>query len=65
MVSSQAKREAVTFAIARGHSERQACELIGISRSMLGYCVFRAIVTGHFGIVTDRFGNVTGDFGQS
>ena len=42
MVSSQAKREAVTFAIARGHSERQACELIGISRSMLGYRSVRA-----------------------
>jgi putative transposase len=41
-VSSQAKREAVTFAIARGHSERQACELIGISRSMLGYRSVRA-----------------------
>jgi putative transposase len=42
VVSSQAKREAVTFAIARGHSERQACELIGISRSMLGYRSVRA-----------------------
>ena len=41
-MSSQAKREAVTFAIARGHSERQACELIGISRSMLGYRSVRA-----------------------
>ena len=42
MVSSQAKREAVTFAMARGHPERRACELIGISRSMLGYRSVRA-----------------------
>lgn len=42
MVSSQAKREAVTFAMSRGHSERRACELIGISRSMLEYRSVRA-----------------------
>ena len=37
MVSSQAKRDSVVFAISRGHSERGACELIGISRSMVTY----------------------------
>ena len=42
MVSSQAKREAVAFTIARGHSERQACQLLGISRSMLAYRSVRA-----------------------
>lgn len=42
MVSSQAKRDSVAFAISRGHSERGACELIGISRSMLSYCSVRA-----------------------
>jgi len=36
-VSSQAKRDSVAFAISRGHSARGACELIGISRSMLTY----------------------------
>jgi hypothetical protein len=42
VVSSQAKRESVAFAISRGHSERGACELIGISRSMLNYQSVRA-----------------------
>lgn len=37
MVSSQAKRDSVAFAVSRGHSERGACELIGLSRSMLSY----------------------------
>ena len=43
MVSSQAQRDSVAFAIARGHSERGACELIGISRSMLSYEPVRAV----------------------
>jgi putative transposase len=42
VVSSQAKRDSVAFAISRGHSERGACELIGISRSMLNYQSVRA-----------------------
>ncbi len=42
MVSSQAKREQVAFAITRGHSKRQACELIGTSRSALAYRSVRA-----------------------
>ncbi len=33
MVSSQARREQVALCVARGHSQRRACELIGISRS--------------------------------
>jgi putative transposase len=41
-VSSQAQRDSVAFAISRGHSERGACELIGISRSMLSYTPVRA-----------------------
>ena len=36
-MSSQAKRDSVAFAISRGHSERGACELMGISRSMVTY----------------------------
>lgn len=42
MVSSQARREQVALACERGHSERRACELIGIARSGLGYCSVRA-----------------------
>jgi len=42
VVSSQAKREQVAFAITRGHSKRQACELIGTSRSALAYRSVRA-----------------------
>jgi len=36
-VSSQAQREQVAFAIARGYPKRRACELIGIARSTLRY----------------------------
>jgi putative transposase len=41
-VSSQARREQAAFAMTRGHSKRQACELIGISRSALEYRSVRA-----------------------
>jgi len=41
-VSSQARREQVALACERGHSERRACELIGIARSGLDYCSVRA-----------------------
>jgi putative transposase len=41
-VSSQARREQIAFATERGHSKRQACELIGISRSTLDYQSVRA-----------------------
>ncbi len=37
MVSSQARRQQVAFAIERGHPKRRACELIGIARSTLSY----------------------------
>lgn len=37
MVSSQALRDQVYFAIARGHPKRRACELIGMARSTLRY----------------------------
>ena len=37
MVSSQARRQQVAFAIERGHAKRRACELIGIARSTLSY----------------------------
>ncbi len=37
MVSSQARRAQVAFAIERGHSKRRACELIGVARSALDY----------------------------
>jgi putative transposase len=37
MVSSQVRREQVALAIERGHSKRRACELIQISRTVLGY----------------------------
>ena len=33
MVSSQARREQVALCVERGHSQRRACELIGIARS--------------------------------
>ena len=36
------RREQVALACERGHSERRACELIGIARSGLGYCSVRA-----------------------
>jgi putative transposase len=42
VVSSQARREQVALACERGHSERCACELIGIARSGLGYRSARA-----------------------
>lgn len=42
MVSSQARREQVALACERGHSERRACELMGIARSGLGYRSVRA-----------------------
>ena len=37
MVSSQVRREQVALAIERGHSQRPACELMRISRTVLGY----------------------------
>ena len=37
MVSSQVRREQVALAIDRGHSQRRACELMCISRTVLGY----------------------------
>jgi len=42
VVSSQARREQIAFAIERGHSQRRACELLGVSRSLLGYRPVRA-----------------------
>jgi putative transposase len=37
VVSSQARRQQIGLAIQRGHSQRQACELLGMSRSALAY----------------------------
>ena len=42
MVSSQARRDQVALAMVRGHSQRQACELIELPRSMLQYRTVRA-----------------------
>src|SRR6185312_2827881 len=42
MVSSQARREQVALAMERGHSQRQACELIEMPRSILKYRFVRA-----------------------
>ena len=42
MVSSQARRDQVALAMERGHSQRQACELIEMPRSMLRYRAVRA-----------------------
>lgn len=42
MVSSQAQRDQVALAMERGHSQRQACELIELPRSMLNYRPVRA-----------------------
>ncbi len=42
MVSSQARRDQVALAMERGHSQRQACELIELPRSMLKYRSVRA-----------------------
>ena len=37
MVSSQVRQEQVALAVERGRSQRRACELIQISRTVLGY----------------------------
>ena len=42
MVSSQARRDQVALAMERGHSQRQACELIELPRSILNYRSRRA-----------------------
>jgi putative transposase len=42
MVSSQARRDQVALAMERGHSQRQACELIELPRSILNYRSVRA-----------------------
>src|SRR4051812_7873060 len=42
MVSSQARRDQVALAMERGHSQRQACELIELPRSILKYRLRRA-----------------------
>ncbi len=42
MVSSQARRDQVALAMERGHSQRQACELLDMPRSMLKYRAVRA-----------------------
>jgi hypothetical protein len=42
MVSSQAQRDQVALAMERGHSQRQACELIELPRSVLAYRSLRA-----------------------
>ena len=42
MVSSQARRDQVALAMERGHSQRQACELIELPRSMLSYRSIRS-----------------------
>jgi putative transposase len=42
MVSSQARRDQVALAMERGHSQRQACELIELPRSILRYRSRRA-----------------------
>jgi putative transposase len=42
VVSSQARREQIAFAIERGHSQRRACELLGVARSLLEYRPVRA-----------------------
>ena len=42
MVSSQAQRDQVALAMERGHSQRQACELIELPRSILKYRSRRA-----------------------
>ncbi len=38
MVSEQARRPAVAFAMTRGVSQRPACTLMDVARSALGYC---------------------------
>ncbi len=42
MVSSQARRDQVALALERGHSQRQACELLDVPRSLLKYRPVRA-----------------------
>jgi putative transposase len=42
MVSSQAGRDQVALAMERGHSQRQACELMELPRSILNYRSLRA-----------------------
>ena len=42
MVSSQARRDQVALAMERGHSQRQACELMELPRSILNYRSVRA-----------------------
>ena len=42
MVSSQARRDQVALAMERGHTQRQACELMDLPRSMLKYRAVRA-----------------------
>ena len=42
MVSSQARREQVAFACERGLSQRRACELLEVARSVLSYRSVRA-----------------------
>src|SRR5207344_2504645 len=42
MVSSQARRDQMALAMERGHSQRQACELIELPRSILKYHSLRA-----------------------
>lgn len=42
MVNSRARRDQVALAMERGHSQRQACELIELPRSMLKYYSVRA-----------------------
>src|SRR5205085_2905997 len=42
MVSSQARRDQVALAMGRGHSQRQACELIELPRSILKHRSVRA-----------------------
>jgi putative transposase len=42
MVSSQARRDQVALAMERGHSQRQACELLELPRSILKYHSVRA-----------------------
>jgi putative transposase len=41
-VSSQGRREQVALACERGHSQRRACELLGVARSGLGYASVRS-----------------------
>jgi putative transposase len=42
MVNSQARRDQVALAMERGHTQRQACELMELPRSILNYRSVRA-----------------------